>query len=53
MMESIVRLGKEFGMKISAGQTKVMRTGKNEGFVNILLEGNKLIQVFGEYGDME
>lgn len=39
MMKSVVIVGKEFGIKIIAGKTKIIRIGQNEGFVNITLEG--------------
>ena len=50
-------MGKEFVMKINIGKTEMMRTGKNEGFVNSWGRKNcrasELIQVSGEYGNMK
>ena len=45
VIESIVRIGKEFGMKINLGKTEAMRISKNKGFVNIFLEGKPVDQV--------
>lgn len=44
MMESIVRVGKEFGVNINVGKTKVWRVSKNEASVNISLEGKAVLE---------
>ena len=39
MVENIVRVWKEFDVKINVGKTEFLRTGKNQDFINIFLEG--------------
>ena len=36
MMENTVRMEKVFKVKINVGKTKVMRTGRNGGCVNVI-----------------
>lgn len=36
MIQSIVRVGKEFAMKVKVGKTKVMRTEKNKIYINLV-----------------
>ena len=43
MMERII--GREYGMRVNLGKTKVMKMSKEPGEVNILIEGRKLEQV--------
>ena len=38
MMKNIETVGKDVGLKINVGETKVLRIGNNKGFLNIFLE---------------
>uniref|UniRef100_A0A8D8UAM4 Craniofacial development protein 2 n=1 Tax=Cacopsylla melanoneura TaxID=428564 RepID=A0A8D8UAM4_9HEMI len=45
MVENIKEAGKKYGMKINAGKTKVMKIGREEERMNVVLEGQTLEQV--------
>lgn len=45
MVENINEAGKRFGMKINVGKTKVMKIGKEEERMNVVIEGQTLEQV--------
>lgn len=45
MLERISRAGQDHGMRINIGKTKVMKIGKEEGQINVALEGIQLEQV--------
>ena len=44
MMENTVRMGKQFGMMVNVGKTKVIRISKNKGFVKVILEMKEKLQ---------
>ena len=43
-------MGKEFGLTINVGKTKVMKIGKNKELINVLLEGKTIEQVNSSWG---